>query len=106
MGFSRQEYWSRLPFSPPGDLPDPGIEPESLMSPTLVGRFFTTSTIWEALVKKDNKKIKYVFKKNIFRTFLMKHGRGKKDMTTEGKCGIKNKVLFHCDTLKRLMLSA
>ena len=32
MGFSRQEYWSGLPFSPPGDLPDPGIEP---MSPTL-----------------------------------------------------------------------
>ena len=29
MGFSRQEYWSRLPFSSPGDLPDPGIKPES-----------------------------------------------------------------------------
>ena len=29
MGFSRQEYWSRLPFPSPGDLPDPGIEPES-----------------------------------------------------------------------------
>ena len=27
MGFSRQEYWSELPFSSPGDLPDPGIEP-------------------------------------------------------------------------------
>ena len=32
MGFSRQEYWSRLPFSSPGDLPDPGIE---LPSPAL-----------------------------------------------------------------------
>ena len=32
-GFSRQEYWSGLPFSSPGDLPDPGIEPASLMSP-------------------------------------------------------------------------
>ena len=31
MGFSRQEYWSRLPCPPPGDLPDPGIEPDSLM---------------------------------------------------------------------------
>ena len=30
MGFSRQEYWSRLPFPSPGDLPDPGIEPRSL----------------------------------------------------------------------------
>ena len=33
MGFSRQEYWSRLPCPPPGDLPDPGIEPASLTSP-------------------------------------------------------------------------
>ena len=33
MGFSRQEYWSRLPCSPPGDIPDPGIKPASLMSP-------------------------------------------------------------------------
>ena len=31
MGFSRQEYWSELPLSPPGDLPDPEIEPTSLM---------------------------------------------------------------------------
>ena len=38
----RQEYWSRLPFPPPGDLPDPGIEPESPTSPALVGRLFTT----------------------------------------------------------------
>ena len=48
MGFSRQEYWSRLPCPPSGDLPDPGIEPMSLMSPALAGRFFTTSTTWEA----------------------------------------------------------
>ena len=46
LGFSRQEYWSRLPFPPPGDLPDPGIEP---VSPKLASRFFTTSTSWEAL---------------------------------------------------------
>ena len=43
MGFSRQEYWSGLPFLPPGDLPDPGIEPESFMFPPLVDGFFTTS---------------------------------------------------------------
>ena len=41
-GFSRQEYWSGLPCPPPRDLPDPGIEPGSLISPTLAGRFFTT----------------------------------------------------------------
>ena len=39
MGFSRQEYWSGLPFSPPGDLPNPGIGPASSAS---AGRFFTT----------------------------------------------------------------
>ena len=49
MGFSRQEHWSGLPCPPPGDLPDPGIRPVSLMSPALTGRFFTTSTSWEAL---------------------------------------------------------
>ena len=43
MGFSRQEYWSGLPFPSPGDLPDPGIKPASLKSPTLAGGFFTTT---------------------------------------------------------------
>ena len=48
MGFSRQEYWSGLPFLNPGDLPHPGIEPTSLTSPALAGRFFTTSATWKA----------------------------------------------------------
>ena len=48
MGFSRQEYWSGLPCPSPGDLPDPGIEPMSLMSPALADGFFTTSATWEA----------------------------------------------------------
>ena len=42
MGFSRQESWSRWPFPSPGDLPNPGIKPMSLVSPALPGRFFTT----------------------------------------------------------------
>ena len=42
VGFSRQEYWSGLPFPPPGDLPDPGIKPASPESPTLAAGFFTT----------------------------------------------------------------
>ena len=41
--FSRQEYWSGLPCPPPGDLPNPGIEPVSLTSPALAGGLFTTS---------------------------------------------------------------
>ena len=68
MGFSRQEYWNGLLSPPPGDLPDPGIESLSLVSPALAGRFFAcqrlihlpktdgfttsqpwlTSTTWEA----------------------------------------------------------
>ena len=48
MGFSRQEYWSGLPFpSPEDDLPGPGIKPTSLMSPVLAGRFFTSSATWD-----------------------------------------------------------
>ena len=58
MGFSRQEYWSGLPCPPPGDLPDPGIKPES---PALAGKFFTTRATREALDhllshKKEKKK--------------------------------------------------
>ena len=43
LGFSRQEYWNGLPCPPPRNLPDPGIEPESFMSPALAGGFFSTS---------------------------------------------------------------
>ena len=48
MGFSRQEYWSGLPYPSPGDLPDPGIEPTSLSSPASVGRFFTPGATCKA----------------------------------------------------------
>ena len=47
MGFSRQEYWSGLPWPPLGDLPDPGIETMSLTSPILAGGPFFSAT-WEA----------------------------------------------------------
>ena len=42
MEFSGQEYWSGLPFPPPGNLPDPGIKPKSLVSPALTGGFLNT----------------------------------------------------------------
>ena len=47
MEFSRQEYWSGLPLSSPGDIPDPGIKP---MSPSLAGGFFTTEPPEKPLV--------------------------------------------------------
>jgi len=48
-GISQARIWNELPCPPPGDLPDPGIEPTSLMSPALEGGFFTPSATWEAL---------------------------------------------------------
>ena len=48
MGFSRQEYWSGLPRTPPGHLPNRGIKPASLPCPALTAGFFTTNTTWEA----------------------------------------------------------
>ena len=51
MEFSRQKYWIGLPFPSPGDLPYPGVIPESLKkSPALASGFFTTRATWEALV--------------------------------------------------------
>ena len=52
MEFPRQEYWSRLPFPPPEDLPDPGIEPTS---PALAGRFFTTEPAGKPSLKPAEK---------------------------------------------------
>ena len=49
--FSRQEYWCGLPFPSPEDLPNPGIEPESLVSPALAGGLFTTEPPGKSLGK-------------------------------------------------------
>ena len=50
IGFLRQEYWSGLPFPPPGDLPHPGIEPVTLALPALAGRFFATEPCRKPLI--------------------------------------------------------
>ena len=49
MGFSRQQYWSGLPYPPPGNLPNPGIEPESLVSLALAAGFFTSTHLGSPL---------------------------------------------------------
>ena len=46
--------WSGLPCPPPGNLRDPGIELVSLMSSALAGKFFTTSTTWEAQMEESD----------------------------------------------------
>ena len=53
MEFSRQKYWSGLPCLPPGDLPDPGIKPVSLLSPALTVRLFTSRGTWEAQLQNN-----------------------------------------------------
>ena len=59
MGFSRKEYWSGLPGPTPGDLSGPGIEPVSLMSPALAGKFFfTASATREAPSENEQVKMK------------------------------------------------
>ena len=63
MGFSRQEYWSKL--HSPGDLPDPRIKFTSLKSPALSGRFFTTSTTFKI------EKASWSSKKAIGRPFVI-----------------------------------
>ena len=59
MEFYKQEYWNKLPFPSPGDLPDTGIKPKSLMSSVLAGGFFTTSATWEAQVTHNMYAIKH-----------------------------------------------
>ena len=60
MEFSGQEYWSGLLCPPSGGLPNPGIEPVSLMSPVLAGGFFTTSPTREAQqMKEHGENLKY-----------------------------------------------
>ena len=67
MGFSRQKYWSGMPFPTPGDLPNPGVEPRSPVPPALAGRSFTTSAAWEAHVPVCTHTIEYYssIKKNV-----------------------------------------
>ena len=69
MEFFRQEYCNWSPLSPPRDLPHPGIKPASPASPTLAGRFFTTSATWEPWGKgRDmlNTKFTRIFRESIY----------------------------------------
>ena len=59
-GFPGQEYWSMLPFPPPGNLPAPGIEPTSSASPTLVTGFFTTESAGKPMSSIKHRKARLV----------------------------------------------
>ena len=58
MGFSRQEYWSRKPCLPPGDLPDNRDRTHMSMSPALTSKFFTTGATWDACTWLTDEEIK------------------------------------------------
>ena len=61
MGLSKQEYWSGLPCPPPGHLPNPVIEPSSLVSPALACMFFITSATWKPQIQYIPPKISFIF---------------------------------------------
>ena len=63
MGTLQARDYSGLPCPPLGDLPDPGIEPLSLMSPALAGRFFTTRATWDAPRYIPNKINAYIYQR-------------------------------------------
>ena len=71
-GVSRWEYW--LPCPPPGDLPDPGIEPTSPKSSALAGKLFATSATWEAL-KMDSVQFSRSVVSNSLRPHEAQHAR-------------------------------
>ena len=77
MRFPRQEYWSELPFLPPGDLPDAVMESESLLCPALTGEMFTTAPSGKIsmhmcfALKKKNLIRLYLYLFGVFRTFMV-----------------------------------
>ena len=68
MRFLRQEYWSGLPFPPPGDLPNPGLESTSPVSPTLTGRLIFFFFLTTELPGKTQKR--YRASQSVWRTYL------------------------------------
>ena len=79
MEFSRQEYWSLLPFPPPGSLPDPEMETVSLVSPALAGEFFTHWATWDA---------------HIYQVVSINQNTGKVTLNKTGKLALEELTIF------------
>ena len=90
MGFCRQEYWSGLPFLPPGDVPNPGTEPVSSMPPALTGRFFYYEATWEAPKCSTHCKLSLKAK--------LSHVENYNFRLKESNPGPKGELNFHCIT--------
>ena len=80
MGFQRQEYWSGLPFPPPGDLPNPRTEP---VSPALAGEFLL---ILSKLPERKGSLSRYIPRKWHSWDILEGEGKPKQDMSTINQC--------------------
>ena len=93
MGFSRQEYWSGLPCLPPGNLLNPAIEPEYLLSPALAGRFFTTSTTF-CLMWHLHSKVSWVMQNRKIKKHRAHRGRGLQNSLVTSK---RNRKLVKLD---------
>ena len=91
--FFLQEYWRGLPFPPPGDLPDPGVEPVSPVGPALVGGFFTTEPHGNYICKRG------ICKYKIYTIIL-----AKMDTTLKGMFSKSEKKLWNPDFLSLSVL--
>ena len=93
MGFSRQEYWSGLPFPSPGDLPDPGIEPRSPTSQA-------DSYMWDLFLKIIEKETRFV----VIRPDARDGGGGTGGKQSKGTCvcvSVTHLCLTLCDPMDR-----
>ena len=74
-GFSRQEYWSGLPFPTSGNCPSLGTEPASRVSPALAGGFFTINATWEAHILDSSpaKHLLQMFSSSLWLVFSFPH---------------------------------
>ena len=107
MEFPREEYWSGLPFPPPRYLPDPGIEPMSLVSPALAGGFFTTSITWEAQGRRVLKNF-LVLEKTLESPLNCKelkpvNPKGNQSRVFIGRTGVKAPILWPSDVNSQLI---
>ena len=86
MGFSRQEYWSGLPFPPPGALPDPEIEPASPVSLALACGFVITKSLGKPFIS--------VKEAHFFKHMLIKTQLGKQQYCYQ-HYGLRNLLFFY-----------
>ena len=92
VGFSRQKYWSGLSCPPAGDLPNPGTEPMSLMSPALAGGLFTTPPPGKLMLSSQGLSI------------LKSSNWSRKQHKPSGEAQVEHRWEFHWEELEGILL--